>query len=342
MRIALDAAGGDFGAEPNVLGAAQAVNTLGCEVILAGDEKILNAKISALNLSGVKGLSVVHAPEIVDMDADPAKECRSKKGASVVVAAQLVKEGKADAFISAGNSGATMVAALMKIGRIEGVLRPAIGAPLPHINGGLTLLLDAGANTECKPQHLMQFAVMGSIYASKIYGVKKPKVGLLSIGEEEGKGNDLVKKTYPHLKNLGINFIGNIEGRDIPAGTADVAVTDGFTGNIALKLAEGLAKGLFTMIKREVSKNPLALLGMWLAKPSLMNIKKVTDPDMAGGAPLLGIDGVALVSHGKSGQKAIFNAVKTAKKLVESGFVREIKEHLAGYKETFEKLEAEK
>ncbi|MCL2888627.1 MAG: phosphate acyltransferase PlsX [Elusimicrobia bacterium] len=342
MRIALDAAGGDFGAEPNILGAAQAASTFGCEVILVGDEKVLNAKIAALNLTGAKGLSVFHAPEIIDMDADPAKECRSKKGASVVVAAQLVKEGKADAFISAGNSGATMVAALMKMGRIEGVLRPAIAAPLPHINGGFTLLLDAGANTECKPQHLMQFAVMGSIYVSKTYGVKKPKIGLLSIGEEEGKGNVLVKETYPHLKNLGINFVGNIEGRDIPAGTADVAVTDGFTGNIALKLAEGLAKSLFTMIKREVMKNPLAMLGMWFAKPALKNITKVTDPDMAGGAPLLGIDGVALVSHGKSGQTAIFNAVKTAKKLVESGFVLEIKERIAEHKEIFEKLEAQK
>ncbi|MGB2579157.1 glycerol-3-phosphate acyltransferase PlsX [Elusimicrobium simillimum] len=339
MRIALDAAGGDFGAEPNILGAARAVRELGCDVVLVGDEAVLKEKLSVLGLSDLKGLTVEHAPDIIDMDADPAKEVRAKKHASVVVAAGLVKEKKADAFVSAGNSGATMVAALMKMGRIDGVLRPAIGAPLPTVKG-FCLLLDAGANTECKPQHLMQFAVMGSIYTHKIWGAKNPKVGLLSIGEEEGKGNELVKATFPYLKNLGLNFFGNVEGRDIPFGTTDVVVTDGFTGNIVLKLEEGLAKALFTMIKMEIKKNPLAMAGALLSKGAFASVKKITDPDTAGGAPLLGIDGVAMVSHGKSSETAIFNALKAAKKLVDSRYVDAIKHHIAEYKEIFDKLEA--
>ncbi|ACC98213.1 Fatty acid/phospholipid synthesis protein PlsX [Elusimicrobium minutum Pei191] len=341
MRIALDASGGDFGYQPNILGAARAVKELKCEVILVGDEKVLKEQLASLGLSDLKGLSVEHAPDVIDMDADPAKEVRSKKNASVVVAADLVKQGRAKAFVSAGNSGATMVAALMKMGRIEGVLRPAIGAPLPTVKG-LMLLLDAGANAECKPQHLMQFAVMGSIYTQKVFGIRKPKVGLLSIGEEEGKGNDLVKETYPYLSNLGINFCGNVEGRDLPFGTTDVVVTDGFTGNVCLKLEEGLAKAMFHMIKGEIKKNPIAMLGAMLAKPAFASVKKITDPDTAGGAPLLGVDGVAIVSHGKSSETAVFNAVRTAKRLVDSGFVSDIKQHIAEYKEIFEKLEAKK
>ncbi|WP_424244499.1 glycerol-3-phosphate acyltransferase PlsX [Elusimicrobium posterum] len=338
MKIALDASGGDFGVEPNILGAVQAVKDLNCEVILVGQRTVLEEKLRVLAVS-TAGITIENAEEIIDMDADPAKECRKKKNSSVVVCADLVKKGQADAFVSPGNSGATMVAALMKMGRIDGVLRPAIGAPIPSLKG-FTLLLDAGANTECKPQHLLQFAVMGSIYSEKVFNIKNPVVGLLSIGEEEGKGNNLVKATYPYLKNLDLNFFGNVEGRDINTGEIDVVVTDGFTGNICLKLAEGLAKALFSMIKKEIKKSPVAMMGAVLSKPAFASIKKLTDPDTAGGAPLLGIDGVAIVSHGKSNQTAVFNALKTAKKLVESKYVESIREHIAKYKDTFDKLEA--
>jgi len=338
MRIALDALGGDFGAKPNVLGAVKAAGELGCEIILVGDSAVIEKELATVASYDKSKISVVHAPDMIDMAAHPARECRDKKNASIVVCARMVKEGKADAMISAGNSGATMVAALFGIGRIKGIDRPAIASPMPT-SKGVALLLDAGANSDCKAINLLQFAVMGSIYSQIAYGVKSPVVGLLSIGEEEGKGNLLVKETTKYIKNLGLNYYGNVEGRDINAGTTDVIVCDGFVGNIALKLSEGLAKAMFTMIKKEVKKRPLAILGALLSKPAFRSVKHITDPEQYGGAPLLGVEGPVIICHGKAGETAIYNAIKVASKLVESNAVGIMREKITSLKGLFDQVQ---
>lgn len=338
MRIALDALGGDFGAKPNVLGAIKASGQFGYEIILVGDSAVIEKELQAVGSYDKSKISIIHAPDIVDMSAHPARECRDKKNASIVVCARLVKEGKADAMISAGNSGAAMVAALFGIGRIKGIDRPAIASPMPTQKGA-ALLLDAGANTDCKAINLLQFAVMGSIYSQIAYGVEKPVVGLLSIGEEEGKGNFLIKETTKHIKNLGLNYFGNIEGRDVHQGEIDVIVCDGFVGNIVLKLSEGLAKAIFAMIKKEVKKRPLAMLGAMLSKPAFRGVKHATDPEQYGGAPLLGVDGPVIICHGKSGETAIYNAIKVAAKLVDSKAIEVMREKIAGLKNVFDQLE---
>lgn len=339
-RIALDAVGGDFGAKPNVQGAVQAAKELGVEVILVGDEAVLTKELNDLGYSGLPtNISIVHAPDIIDMSADPSKECKSKPHASIVVCADLVHQGKADALVSAGNTGAAMVASLFKLRRLKGVVRPAITAPMPTYKG-ISLLLDAGANADCKPIHLLQFAVMGSVYMHKIYDIENPTVGILSIGEEESKGNLLVKNTIPHMRKIGVNYMGPVEGRDVNTGDADVIVCDGFVGNIVLKMAEGLAKTMFRMIKREIGRQGLrAKMGALMAKPAFQAIKEYTDPDTAGGAPLLGVNGIVIICHGKSGQKAIFNALKAADKLAEKDFLGELSEKMTALKETFANLE---
>ena len=338
MRIALDALGGDFGAKPNVLGAIKASGQFGYEIILVGDSAVIEKELQAAGSYDKSKISIIHAPDIVDMSAHPARECRDKKDASIVVCARLVKEGKADAMISAGNSGAAMVAALFGIGRIKGIDRLAIASPMPTQKGA-ALLLDAGANTDCKAINLLQFAVMGSIYSQIAYGVEKPVVGLLSIGEEEGKGNLLIKETTKHIKNLGLNYFGNIEGRDVHQGEIDVIVCDGFVGNIVLKLSEGLAKAMFAMIKKEVKQRPLAILGAMLSKPAFRGVKHATDPEQYGGAPLLGVDGPVIICHGKSGETAIYNAIKVAAKLVDSKAIEIMRAKIADLKNVFDQLE---
>jgi glycerol-3-phosphate acyltransferase PlsX len=342
MRIALDALGGDFGAKPNVLGAVKAARDLGCEIILVGDAAVIKRELAAAGSYDAQKISVVHAPQVINMEASPARECRDKKDASIVVCAGLVKEGKADAVISAGNSGATMVAGVFGLGRIKGVDRPAIASPMPT-RKGVALVLDAGANTDCKAINLLQFAVMGSIFSRIAYGVSSPLVGLLSIGEEEGKGNLLIKETTKYIKKLSLNYYGNIEGRDVHTGMIDVVVCDGFVGNIVLKLSEGLAQSLFRMIKDAVSlfKTPFAAAGLYMAKNILMKIKDRTDPDVYGGAPLLGVNGPVIICHGKSNDVAIYNAIKVSAKLVESKAINAIKESMAALKPVFEKLEHE-
>ncbi|MDR1123328.1 MAG: phosphate acyltransferase PlsX [Elusimicrobiota bacterium] len=341
MRIALDALGGDFGAQPNVLGALRAARELGCGVILVGDEALIKAELQKAGSYDESKISVVHAPQTINMDANPARECRDKKDAGIVVCARLVKEGHADAMVSAGNSGAAMVAALFGLGRIKGIDRPAIASPMPT-RRGVSLLVDAGANADCKPINLLQFAVMGSIYSQIAYGVESPVVGLLSIGEEDGKGNRLVKDTTKYIRQLGLNYYGNLEGRDVHTGMADVIVCDGFTGNIVLKLSEGLARTMFGMIKDGVKKNPLALLGLLMAKPALSKIKDRTDPEVYGGAPLLGVDGQVIICHGKSGPQAIYNAIKISARLVESKAVQNIARSMLALKPVFEKLAEKK
>ncbi len=339
IRIALDALGGDFGAKPNVLGALQAAKQLDAEIILVGDETVLRRELAEQGYCALpKHISIVHAPDVIDMGAEPAREVRTKKTASIVVCAELVHKGQADAFVSAGHSGAAMVAALFGMGRIKGVLRPAIATPMPTYDG-VSLLLDGGANADCKPIHLLQFAVMGSAYMEKVFDVKDPSVGILSIGEEETKGNHLVKSTVPHMRDIGVNFKGTVEGRDVNTGETDVIVCDGFVGNIVLKMAEGLAKTMMRMIKREVKKRPLALAGAWMAKDAFKAVKDHTNPDYYGGAPLVGVNGVAIISHGKSNEVAIFHALKTAEKLVKKNFVADVAKKMADLKDTFARIE---
>jgi len=317
MKIALDAHGGDFGINPNLEGALRAVKELGIEVVLVGNETDLKAGLEGLGASREKRVSVVHAPTVVGMEAEPVEECRTKPDSSIMVCGTLVAEKKADAMMSAGNSGATMVASFLKLGRIKGISRPAIATPLPSLRGTF-VLLDAGANTECTPQQLAQFGMMGSVYARLALGIPEPSVGIVSIGEEETKGNNLTKETVPLLKKSGLRFTGPVEGRDIPMGTTDVVVCDGFTGNIILKLMEGMGKAMFEMIKRELSTRPVATAGALLAKPAFKAIKRRMNPDEQGGALLLGINGVSLIGHGRTSSTAIFNALRVASHMVET------------------------
>lgn len=342
MKIALDALGGDFGAKPNIVGALKAIKKDSrLEVILVGDEAVLRQELRAQGHKELPArLSIVHAPQTIDMGAEPAKECRSKKDASIVVCADLVHKQAADAFVSAGHSGAAMVAALFGMGRIKGVQRPAIATPMPTYQG-VSLLLDGGANADCKPIHLLQFAVMGSTYMQKVFDIPAPSVGVLSIGEEETKGNMLVKHTVPHMREIGVNFRGTIEGRDVNTGETDVIVCDGFVGNIVLKMAEGLAKTMIRMIKREVKKRPLAVLGSLLSLGAFRAVKKHTNPDCYGGAPLVGVNGVAIIAHGRSNALAIFNAIKTAARLVEKDFIGDVAAKMAALKPTFDAIEKE-
>jgi glycerol-3-phosphate acyltransferase PlsX len=249
-----------------------------------------------------------------------------------MIGAGLVHEGKADAFVSAGNSGAIMVASLMKLKRIPGVIRPAIAAPLPTFKG-TTVLLDAGANMDCKPWHLAQFGVMGSVYARSLLKIENPSVGLLSIGEEESKGDTLVQETLPLIKNMGLNFTGPVEGRDIPEGMADVVVADGFTGNVALKLYEGTAKVVFKMLKEQIMRKFTYKIGAMLMSKLFRDMKTKMSVDIYGGAPLLGVNGVVLVCHGRGTSNAIFNAIRVSGDLAASGMVTQIKKQMEQVKD---------
>ncbi len=323
MKIAVDAMGGDFAPREIVKGALNAALELGLGIILVGDEELLRAELYDCDTSGL--VSIVHAPEVIDMKEHPAVAVRRKKGSSIVRAAQLVKEGSAAAMVSAGSTGAVMASALLGLGRIKGVDRPAIAGVLPN-EKGLTVLLDAGANVDCKPQHLLQFGIMGYLYAKKILGIANPRVGLLSNGEEETKGNEVTQAAYPMLLNAGINFIGNVEGRDIFCGTVDVVVCDGFIGNIVLKTGEGLAGALLKMMKEEVTKSWLAKMGTVMAEPALKGLQRRIDYSEYGGAPLLGANGVFIICHGRSTAKAIKNAINVAGESVENRLVEAIRE----------------
>lgn len=321
MKIALDAMGGDHAPGEIVRGAWETCREDGLEVILVGDREILKREVE--RLGSCRGLEIVHAPEVITMEEAPATAVRRKKNASVVVAADLVRSGEAEALVSAGSTGATMAAALLRLGRIKGIDRPAIASVLPAERGS-TILLDVGANLDCKAKNLLQFAVMGSLYAKKVLGIEKPRVGLLNVGEESTKGNELTHEAYPLLKEADLNFYGNVEGRDIYIGTVDVVVCDGFVGNVVLKTSEGLADVLMKMIKKEMQQSSISKIGAALALPSLKNLKRRLDYSEYGGAPLLGINGVAIVCHGSSRALAIRNALNRARESVETGLVRSI------------------
>jgi glycerol-3-phosphate acyltransferase PlsX len=322
MRIAVDAMGGDYAPEEIIKGTLKAAAAYPqVKLILTGKKELLQPYLSNVRIPVT--VSFQEASEVISMDEYPAQAVRKKKDASIVVATRLVKEGLADAVVSAGSTGAQMAAALLGLGRLKGIERPAIAAIMPSLEGG-KLILDVGANLDAKPEHLIQYAYMGSIYAEKILGIIHPKVGLLNIGSEEGKGNELTQTTYKLLKETPLNFIGNIEGRDIPFGRADVIVCDGFTGNVLLKTAEGVAVFLMELIKDKITSTPLRKFGALLVKPAMREIVQTIDYAEYGGAPLLGVNGISIVSHGSSKEKAIVNAIRVAKECIDVRIIEQL------------------
>ncbi len=318
MRIALDAMGGDYAPATTVDGAVEAVNeTDGISVLLVGNEADLTSELKKRDYPS-RQISIKHASQIVEMDESPLTALRRKKDSSVRVAIELVKSGDADAMVSAGNSGVVMATALFVLGKLPGVERPAIAAVMPSLKG-LFVLIDAGANVDCNPINLFQFAVMGGAYAKSICNINNPEVGLLGIGEEDVKGNELTKETFKLLKDSDINFIGNIEGKDIFKGKVDVVVCDGFVGNIALKISEGLSEAMSKMLKREISDSALGKIGYFLMKKVFKNFRKKTHYSEYGGAPLLGISKPCIISHGRSSATAIKNAIKVAVEYYQKG-----------------------
>jgi phosphate acyltransferase len=315
--------GGDHGPAVVVEGAAAAVREFGASVILVGDRDAIEREIARLDMGRI-GLEIRHASQVVGMAETPSVALRRKRDSSLRIAAELVRDGHASAFISAGNTGAAMAVAMFVIGVLRGIDRPAIAAVLPSLKR-YTVLLDVGANVAPKPWHLFQYALMGHVYARDILGVEKPRVGLLSVGEEEGKGNELTKEAYDQLKESSLNFMGNVEGRDIYNGSCDVVVTDGFTGNVSLKISESLAEMLGAMIKEELTRDVRSKVGAALAMPAFARFRKRVDYTEMGGAPLLGIDGAAIICHGASPVKAIKNAVRVAAEWAKAGLNEHIK-----------------
>jgi glycerol-3-phosphate acyltransferase PlsX len=305
--------GGDFAPAEIVKGAVLASRELPIEIILVGDQEKISKELGS---SGKKGkLEIASASEVIEMDESPAQAVKQKKDASINVAVSLVKEGKADAIVSAGNTGALMAASLFKLGRIKGIERPAIATEFP-LPSGKVLLLDMGANVDCKPKHLEQFAMMGSLYAQHVLHSQNPRVGLLNIGEEKEKGNELTRESWPLLKALPINFIGNVESKEILKGKADVIVCDGFVGNLILKFGESLAGAVFQMLKKELSTGIMNKIGLAFLFPALLKLRKKITYDDYGGAPLLGISAVVYKAHGRAKARAIKNAIRESAEAV--------------------------
>lgn len=310
LKVALDAMGGDEGPRPIVEGAVRAARDFDVEIILVGDQAAVKGELDRHQTAGLK-LSLLHAPQTVDMHEAPSHVVRRKRDSSIWIATELVRRQEAAAVISAGNTGACMATALFVLGTLPGVERPAIAALLPMLSG-TSLLLDVGANVDCKPHHLFQFAVMGHVFTQRILGVPNPRVGLLSIGEEDTKGNELTKEAFKILKGSPLNFIGNVEGRDVYAGTADVIVCDGFIGNVALKISEGLAELVMRLLEKEIGSSRWSRLSYALAKPAFTRFHRRIDYAEYGGALLLGLNGISIICHGRSSAKAIRNAVRIA------------------------------
>jgi phosphate acyltransferase len=331
-KVVVDAMGSDRAPHPEIDGALAAARDLRVGVILVGQPERVEPELRRCGWrrQGDKGVEFVAAEEVVGMDEAVATAVRRKRRSSLRVGARLVAEGRADGFVTAGNTGAAMATAKMVVGMLAGVDRPALAALVPTKSGRPTLLLDVGANSECKPHHMAQFAIMGDAYSRAVLGTLKPSVGLMSIGEEEAKGNDLTKEAFPLMRELtSLNFVGNVEGRDVFSGEVDVIVTDGFTGNVILKLAEGLQDAVLTLIKRELSATAITKAGAVLARPAFKNLKKRLDYAEYGGAPLLGVRKIVVVCHGSSNARAIRNAVRNVKEFSERGAVGRIERGVA-------------
>ena len=299
------------------------------EILLVGPEDILKHELARRRAHGLP-IEVVHASETVTMDDAGAKTFRRKRDSSVQVAARLVRDGKADGMVSAGNTGAVMTTAKIILGALEGVDRPALAAAFPTSRGKAAVLVDVGANVDCKPQHLEQFAIMGEIYYRVIFGVERPRVGLLSIGSEDHKGNDLTREAFRRLKDLPLKFVGNVEGRDLYNGRVEVIVCDGFMGNVALKISEGLIEAMHSLMRESLSSTFTSKVGYVLSRNAFRHFKKRVDYSEYGGAPLLGVKGVCLIAHGSSNDNAIKNAVRVAAEFVQGSVNDKIERELAG------------
>jgi len=324
MKIIVDGMGGDNAPNAIIEGCVNAVNESNVNILIVGKEDLITKELSKYTFPHGR-IEIINADEVITNVDEPTFAIRRKKNSSMVVGLNALKEGKGDGFISAGNTGALLAGGLLIIKRLEGIERAALTTIYPTMKGK-SLLVDAGANVDCKPEYLKQFAIMGSIYMEKVLGVNNPKVGLINIGVEEGKGNQLVKETYKLLKDSNINFIGNIEGRDLPKGIADVIVADGFVGNVALKLTEGMAISIFAMLKEQLMKNTKSKLAALLLKPQLKEMKKKMDYREVGGAPLLGTTMPIVKAHGSSDAFAYYNAIKQLIDFINKDVINIIKE----------------
>ncbi|MFI5273449.1 MAG: phosphate acyltransferase PlsX [Ktedonobacterales bacterium] len=315
-RIAVDAMGGDYAPHEIVLGAVQAAREFGVGILLVGPESRIQQELAPLDTNGLD-IEIVHTDEVIGMDEHPAEAVRAKRRNSITLGHELVRDGRAAAVISAGNSGAVLAAAIFTLRRIRGIERPAFGGVVPAAGGAQTLVIDMGANTDCKPSYLLQFAVMGSASMRSVFGQSNPRVGLLSNGEEATKGDQLTQAAHQLLAEtapgIGLNFIGNVEGRDINAGTVDVVVCDGFVGNVVLKLSEGIAKMISATIRAEIKSGAVTAIGGLLAKPAFDRVSKRLDYTEYGGVPVLGVNGVSIIAHGRSNAKAITSAIRVAR-----------------------------
>ncbi|KPJ63814.1 phosphate acyltransferase [candidate division KD3-62 bacterium DG_56] len=327
MAIAIDAMGGDHAPAEIVRGALAAARHLTGTLTLTGESERLREELRRLHASDSL-IAVEHASQLVTMDESPGAAVRHKPDSSIAVAMRLVAEGRAEAVVTAGNSGAAMAEAVTKLGTASGTERPAIASIMPSL-GGRVILLDVGANVDCKPRHLLDFARMGSVYAHRVLGIERPRVGLLSIGEEAAKGNDVTKAAYPLLAESGLNFVGNIEGRDAFAGAVDVAVCDGFVGNVGLKLGEGLADVFSHVLREELSRGLAARFGAWVARGALRRFGKRLDYAEYGGALLLGVRGICVIAHGRSNARAIAKAIRLAHESAAHGVVEGLEDSLA-------------
>ena len=323
MIIALDAMGGDLAPVEPVRGAVLAARELGIDIALVGDAAVLRAELERQGGAGL-AIQVVNATEVIAMDEQPVQAVRQKKDASINVSMQLMKKGEAGGVVSAGNTGAVMASGTLILGRIPGIERPALGTIAPYTDTGI-LVLDVGANADCKPSYLVQFAQMGTVYAQNVLGIAKPRVALLNIGEEETKGNELMQEVFGLLRQADLNFIGNIEPDRIPLGIADVVVTDGFTGNIAVKSTEGAAEFIFRQLRTVIGSKTQYKLAALVLKPALIKMRRRMDYGEYGGAPLLGVNGVVLITHGRADANAIKNSLRAAHESAGSGLLETLR-----------------
>jgi len=327
MKIAVDAMGGDNAPHAIVAGAVQAAKEYGAGIILVGIEQVVQAELKKHPHASSLPIEIRNASEVVDMLDSPVTVYRRKKDSSIRIANELVKSGEAVAVISAGHTGAAMATSLFVLGKLEGIERPAIATFMPTMKG-TSIILDVGANVDCKPDHLLQFAIMGEVYAKYLLKVASPRVGLLSIGEEETKGNELTKEAFKLLTETSLNFIGNVEGRDVMSGKADVVVCDGFIGNVVLKISEAVAETVGLMIRENIGDNLIKKLGYIMMRPAFRALKRRVDYAEYGGMPLIGINGISIISHGRSSARAIQNAVRVAAELAKSEAIRHIHEDI--------------
>ncbi len=315
MRIVVDAMGGDYAPQAVVAGAVDAVNEFDAKIVLVGIKDQIQTELNRYKFPS-QNVQIVHAPEVVEMNEPAVTSIRKKRNSSITIGINLLKEGEYKAFISAGNTGAAVAAATVNLGMMPGVDRPAIGLVIPTLKR-FGFLIDVGANTDPKPEHLLQSALMAKVYTQKVLNIANPAIGLLNIGEEEGKGSDFHKETFKLLSERLPNFIGNVEANEVFKGRCDCIICDGFVGNVVIKVSEGLMESAAALLRREIKKSPVALAGAFLMKSRLNHIKKYADYSEYGGAPLLGVNGIVMISHGRSNPKAIKNAIRAAKREVE-------------------------